>query len=111
MALFADEVRRTPHGFPTLVTAMTETISPPTVVMLTGPSPALVPWRAALAGRYLPGALVLQLTADTSDLPDALVKPANTRPQAWVCRGPQCLPPITDVDLLLRALSHHDADS
>jgi uncharacterized protein YyaL (SSP411 family) len=111
MALFADEVRRTPHGFPTLVTAMTETISPPTLVMLTGPSPALVPWRAALAGRYLPGALVLQLTADTSDLPDALVKPANTRPQAWVCRGPQCLPPITDVDLLLRALSHHDADS
>jgi uncharacterized protein YyaL (SSP411 family) len=111
MTLFAGEVRRIPHGFPTLVTAMAETHSPPTLVVLTGPSPALAPWRAALAGRYVPGVLVLQLPADTSGLPDVLAKPAHAHPQAWVCHGPQCLPPITDIDLLLAALSHHDADS
>jgi uncharacterized protein YyaL (SSP411 family) len=111
MALFADEVRRTPHGYPTLVTAMSETLSPPALVVLTGPSPALAPWRAALAGRYLPGVLVLQLPADTSGLPYVLAKPADAHPQAWVCRGPQCLPPIAGIDRLLATLSRHDADS
>jgi hypothetical protein len=111
MTLFASEVRRTPHGFPTFVTAMTEALAPQTLVMLSGPSPALAPWRAALAGRYLPGVMVLQLPTDTGGLPDALAKPANARPQAWVCRGPQCLPPIAGIDLLLAALSQHDADS
>lgn len=111
MALFAGEVRRTPHGCPTLVTAMAETLSPPTLVMLTGPSPTLAPWRAALAGRYLPGVLVLRLPADTRGLPDVLVKPASVHPQAWVCRESKCLPPITGIDLLLATLSRHDADS
>ncbi len=105
MALFASEVARAPHGFGTLVTAMAETLSPPTLVMLTGPAPALVPWRAALAARYLPGALVLQLPDDTSGLPDVLAKPAGAYPQAWVCRGPQCLPPIVDIEPLVAALS------
>jgi hypothetical protein len=111
MTLFASEVRRTPHGFPTFVTAMTEALAPPTLIMLSGPSPALAPWRAALAGCYLPGVMVLQLPADTSGLPDALARPASARPQAWVCRGSRCLPPIARIDLLLATLSRHDADS
>jgi uncharacterized protein YyaL (SSP411 family) len=111
MTLFAGDVGRIPHGFPTLVTAMAENLSPPTVVVLTGPSPALAPWRAALAGRYLPGVLALQLPADASDLPDVLAKPARAHPQAWVCRGPQCLPPITGIGRLLATLSRHDSDS
>ncbi|HJV94980.1 MAG TPA: hypothetical protein VJ608_03040, partial [Albitalea sp.] len=102
------EVRRAPHAFPTLVTAMGETLSPPTLVTLTGPSSALASWRAALAGRYLPGVLVLQLPADTRELPEALAKPAADSPQAWVCRGPQCLPPIDDIGQLLDRL---DADA
>jgi uncharacterized protein len=124
MALFADEVGRAPHGFGTLVTAMAEALAPPALVVLTGPALALVPWRAALAAHYLPGALVLQLPADTSglpadtsdlpadtsDLPEVLIKPISADPQAWVCRGPQCLPPISDVEQLVAALSQHDSD-
>ena len=51
------------------------------------------------------GLLVLQLSDDTSDLPDVLAKPAGARAQAWVCRGPQCLPPITDIVSLVDRLS------
>ena len=36
MALFSSEVRRAPQGFATLVTAMAETVSPPTLVMTPG---------------------------------------------------------------------------
>jgi len=108
MALFSAELKRAPHGFATLVSAMGEYLWPPTVVVLTGPSPALAPWRAALAGHYLPGVLLLQLPDDTSGLPDALVKPVGAHPQAWVCRGPQCLPPITDIDGLADALAEQE---
>ena len=110
IALFAGEVRRAPAGFGTLVTALTEAVWPPTLVLLSGPAPALEPWRAALAGRCLPGVLLLQLPADSADLPEALAKPVAAHPQAWVCRGLQCLAPITDIELLMAALTRHDAD-
>ena len=110
MALFAYEVGRAPHGCGTLVSALAEFLSPPTLVILTGPAPALRPWRAALAARYLPGGLVLQLPDDTSGLPDVLAKPAGAHPQAWVCRGPQCLPPVADLESLVAALSRHDSE-
>ncbi|MBK7471430.1 MAG: thioredoxin domain-containing protein [Betaproteobacteria bacterium] len=108
MALFGDDVERAPSGFGTLVCAMTEALAPPAVVILTGPAPALLPWRAALAARYLPEALVLQLPDDTRGLPEVLAKPAGAAPQAWVCRGPQCLPPIADSATLLATLSLRD---
>ena len=105
MAPFASEVKRAPHGFGTLVSAMAEFLAPPTLVILTGPAPALIPSRAALAARTLPGVLVLQLPDDTSGLPDVLAKPVGAHPQAWVCRGPQCLPPVADIESLVAALS------
>ncbi len=110
MALFAGELGRAPHGFATLVTAMAEYLWPPTVVTLTGPPPALAPWRAALAERYLPGVLLLQLPDDTSGLPEVLLKPVGARPQAWVCRGPQCLPAITGIDALVGALAEPEPE-
>jgi uncharacterized protein YyaL (SSP411 family) len=109
MALFSSEISRSPQDFATLATAMAEAVSLPTLVILGGPSPALEPWRAALAGRYLPGVLSLQLPADVGDLPGVLAKPVAAHPQAWVCRGPQCLPPIADIDLLLATLSEPEA--
>jgi uncharacterized protein YyaL (SSP411 family) len=63
-----------------------------------------------LAPRYLPAALVVQLPDDISGLPAALVKPAGAMPQAWICRGQQCLPPITDIEFLIAALSQPDAN-
>jgi uncharacterized protein len=105
MALFADEILRVPLGFATFVTALTECRLPPTLVVLTGPSAATTAWRAELAGRYLPSVMSLQLPDDTTDLPAMLVRPRGGHPQAWVCRGPQCLPPINDFESLSKTLA------
>jgi len=105
MALFAGDVERAPSGFGTLVCAMTEALSPPAVVILTGPAPALRPWRTTLAARYLPAALVLQLPEDTHGLPGVLARPAGAAPQAWVCHGAHCLPPLHDISPLVATLS------
>ena len=60
MELFAAEARRVPQGFASLVTAMGEYRSPPTLVILTGPSSATGTWRAELAQPYLPAVISLQ---------------------------------------------------
>jgi uncharacterized protein YyaL (SSP411 family) len=74
-------------------------------VVLTGPSTATAVWRAELARRYRPDLLAIQLSDDTTDLPHVLAKPAGARAEAWVCRGPQCLPPIADIVSLVDRLS------
>jgi uncharacterized protein YyaL (SSP411 family) len=104
LALFAPEIGRVPHAFATLVTALAERTSPPAIVVLTGPDEPLREWRAALARRYLPGAWVGKLPADVAGLPPALARPPGTVAQAWVCRGPQCLAPIGDLEQLAAAL-------
>ena len=105
LALFAGEVLRVPQSFATLVTALADCHSPPASVLLTGPPAATAPWRAELAARYLPRVIALQLPDDTADLPAMLARPRGAHPQAWVCRGARCLPPIADIESLLKSLS------
>ena len=105
MELFAAETDRAPQGFATLVTAMAEYHLPPTLVILTGPSAATATWRAEIAKPYLPAVISLQLADDTAGLPAMLARTGGTHPQAWVCSGTVCLPPITDLESLLNTLS------
>ncbi len=104
MALFAGEIRRAPHAFGTLVSAMAEYRAPPSVVVLTGPASAFAPWRKSLANRYRPSMVLLELSGDAEGLPDVLSKPADAQARAWVCQGAQCLPPIGDIAALLATL-------
>ena len=111
MALFAPEVRRAALAFPSFVTALAELRSPPTLVMLTGPPAATAAWHAQLDGSYRPGVLTIELPDDTAGLPQVLAKPVGAGPQAWVCRGPRCLPPLADIESLLACLTRDEADA
>jgi uncharacterized protein YyaL (SSP411 family) len=111
MALFAAEIRRAPQGHATLVDALAEYRRPPTLVLLSGPSAATSAWHAQLDGRYRPGVLTIELPDDTAGLPQTLAKPVAAGPQAWVCRGPQCLPPLAELESLLACLSADEADA
>jgi uncharacterized protein YyaL (SSP411 family) len=104
LSLFADEIGRVPHAFPTLVSALAEWRAPPTIVALTGPPDALRSWRAALGRGYRPGLIVVRLPGDPAGLPPALARPAGSSPQAWVCRGTQCLPPIGEIGAMVTEL-------
>lgn len=105
MARFAIEALRLPLGFAALMTALTECRSRPAPVLLSGLRAPTSAWRTGLAGRYLPGVTTLQPPAERADLPAMLARPTGAHPQAWVCRGPQGLAPITDIESLLKSLS------
>jgi uncharacterized protein YyaL (SSP411 family) len=57
-----------------------------------------------VAAKYLPGLMTIALTDNETDLPATLDKPRALTTTAWLCRGAQCLPPITSLEELLLQL-------
>jgi len=88
-----------------LCTALAEYLQPASVLVLRGTTGDTSAWRDALRSRYLPNVMTIVLADDVADLPDALAKPRGEQATAWLCHGAQCLPPITDLDELLKQLS------
>ncbi len=86
-----------------LCTALAEYLRPTSLLVLRGKEAAA--WQEALQTRYLPDVLVVALSEDAVDLPEALDKPRSAQTTAWLCRGTQCLPPITDLDELIAQLA------
>ena len=111
LALFYPALERNPSAFVSLVSALEEWLAPPQIVILRGPEPALSEWHRMLDARYLPATLTLALRAGEPALPAPLDKPhpapgaAPADVSAWVCRGTNCLAPITDPDALVQTIA------
>ncbi len=98
-------LQRYPHGHATLLAALEEYLHPPEIVILRGPPQIIEPWRKQLAAVYAPRRWVLAIPADASHLPEALAsKPATAGGAAYVCRGPQCSPPLGSIEEISAAL-------
>jgi hypothetical protein len=95
LGAFGDGLRRRPQGFATMLAALAEHVSPPTIVVLRGPAHALEPWATALARAHHPDLLALAIPEGIAGLPPMLDKPAPTgKVNAFVCRGVTCSPPV-----------------
>jgi len=92
-----------PAGFATMAIALEEQLEPPASVVLRGSETALRPWLSDLAREYLPATLLLAVPDGTQGLPEVLDKPARAgEVNAWVCRGVNCLQPISQLSTLIR---------
>lgn len=104
LAYFSPAITTNPAGFSSLLLALQEQLQPPTLVILRGPARD---WLHALHAQCRPDVLSVLLPdelADAAALPPALAKPASAHPQAWICHGNACLPPIARLDETLRTL-------
>jgi len=100
---FKPAMERQASGHSSLCMALDEILSPPTVVVLRGDGAA--DWQRQLASRYLPHTLIVRVADTAQTLPATLDKPAPAHGvNAWVCRGVECLPAITDFGRLLSVL-------
>jgi uncharacterized protein YyaL (SSP411 family) len=88
-----------------LNTALSELLQPPSLLVLCGDENETAAWRAAVSEHYEPDLLVIALTGAEQDLPEVLAKPEQSTTTAWLCRGTQCLPPITDLAALQAELA------
>ncbi|HEY7674137.1 MAG TPA: thioredoxin domain-containing protein [Burkholderiales bacterium] len=94
-----------PGGHATLLMALEEHQVPTRAVILRGPPADLVRWRKALAGCYLPHAMVVAIGSDERAVPPALAKPVGAGVNAWVCEGVACLAPIDRLETLIDQVS------
>ena len=97
-----------PSGHASLLQALEEALHPPEIVILRGPSEVIERWRRQLAAVYAPRRWVLAIPADAGpgSLPPALAaKAAPSAGVAYLCRGSQCSPPLTDLAALTQALA------
>ena len=104
LKLFFPALQRTAGYHSSLCTALAEFLQPPSVLVLRGAPGATDAWQNALRSRYMPNVMTIALADDVADLPEVLDKPRGEQATAWLCRGTQCLPPISDLDELLEQL-------
>jgi uncharacterized protein YyaL (SSP411 family) len=104
LKLFFPAMQKAASQFSSLCTALDELLRPVSMLVLCGAEKETAAWRAAVAAKYLPGLLIIVLTGDEADLPSPLDKPRTATTTAWLCRGTQCLPPISGLDKLLAEL-------
>ena len=101
-------IERYPHGHASLLMALDEFTSPPTIVVLRGPREQLATWTAELDKLYDPQRMVVAIPRDAGDLPPALAAkaPATEGVVAYVCRGTTCSAPVHSLGELIRGLRH-----
>ena len=105
LELFYPMMRESPAGYGAMTIALDEHLQPPGVLVLRGRPEALAGWQAELAREFLPDTTVLAIADGMSGLPPALDKPARPEPvNGWLCRGVNCLLPISDLVDLRRTL-------
>jgi uncharacterized protein YyaL (SSP411 family) len=104
VSVFYPAMQRHASAFASLLRAMEEHIDPTTVVILRGDADARSNWQQALGARPDPRRIVLSIPDQPGALPETLdrPRPSDGGVNAYVCRGVSCLPPITELDVLLR---------
>ena len=100
LQLFQGQMTRQPVAYPTLLAVLEESLLPPRIMVLRGPTADLARWKAALIPTLGAHDMVLALPNGLT-LPVALAKPESDRPTAWICSGTACLPPVTELSALL----------
>ena len=77
----------------------------PEIVVVRGPASSLADWRRAIDTGFHPNRLLFLIADSTDQLPDLL---RSRRPvgefAAYICRGTQCLAPVTDLTELVGRL-------
>jgi len=104
LKLFFPALQQAAGYHSSLCMALAEYLQPSSLLVLRGTIKDTSAWQGALRTRYLPSVMTIMLTDDVAGLPDVLAKPHGERTTAWLCHGTQCLPPITDLDELLKQL-------
>jgi uncharacterized protein YyaL (SSP411 family) len=99
---FSGALGRNPASCPSLLCALQEWLSPPTLVVLRGEQTQA--WQQHLAARFLPHCLIVALPNHITTGISTLDKPASQSVNAWVCKGVECLPAINSLDELMMRL-------
>lgn len=88
-----------PTAYNSLLNALEDFLYPPQIIVLRGSETALLPWQAVCRRNYLPQRLLLAIPSAEKELPGVLAACVAhvDKVVAYVCRGVQCSPAITEL--------------
>ncbi len=94
-------IKNAPYAHNTLLDALDEIIEPGEMIIVRGKEADFAPWRKKFNSEYQPKRLSFLIPDSETDLPGLLgERKAGATPLAYVCRGVQCYPPISNLDQL-----------
>jgi uncharacterized protein YyaL (SSP411 family) len=105
LKLFAPGLAESAGAQSTLQVALDRLLVPPGTLVLDGAAGQTREWQRALEREYRPDVVIVDIAG--VEAPAALRKGA-TPPQGaqgWICRGLQCLPPVSTLDALASGLT------
>lgn len=105
LTLFFPSMQQAGSQFSSLCIALDFNLRPASMLVLCGSENETAAWGAAVAKKYRPELMVVAVRGEEVDLPLPLNKPRSSATTAWLCRGTQCLPPITRLEELLAELA------
>ncbi len=108
LTAFQAQLTQHPAAYPSLIGAYQAWLTPPRVVLLRGPEPALHAWKIAADRLVAPATLLLALPPDAQHLPPSLAWPGSGQIAARVCGDHACLPELQSLSELLAVLVSPD---
>lgn len=101
---FDSVIQANPAACASLSHALSEFLSPPTIVIIRGDASKMAAWRNALNQNYYPHHLFFYLDESQQDLPPTLLRDFDKDVNAWVCQGVSCSPNVNNLQQLLNNL-------
>ena len=108
MRAFDRVMQQNPAACASLLQALDEYITPPTMVIVRGEAgdetSQMSVWRKAINQHYYPHHLVIYLDERVQNLPQTLQRDLKQDVNAWVCKGVVCSQEIESLQLLLESI-------
>lgn len=105
---FDRTIKHNPAACATLIHALNEYLTPPTLVFIYGNIEKMRTWQRVINQQYYPHHLFFYLDESATNLPNTLQKNVDKNisndVNAWVCKGVVCTQGVTDLTSLLNQL-------
>ncbi len=99
-------VRQAPQAHASLLLALKSLLDPGEQIIIRGAAEALPEWQQAALASFQPERTLYALPETESNLPAPLAqRRTRGKATAWICRGFECLPPVTTLKTLKENLS------
>ena len=101
---FDTSIAKNPAACASLCHALSEFLTPPTMLIVRGDAKSMLSWRESVNQTYYPHHLIFFLDETIKDLPQALQRKVETEVNAWLCKGVVCSQSIGNLQHLLEVL-------
>ena len=101
---FDSSMASNPAACATLCHALSEFLTPPSIVIIRGEVDKMLAWREAINKTYYPHHLVFYLDDAAKDLPSTLDRKFTNEVNAWLCQGVVCAPSVNNLQQLIKSL-------